>query len=259
MQKPKLIAECAKLHYGNMERAKEMISLCANHGVNAVKFQSYDIKDINKDHNNYSKDCRAHLTVQELYELSMYAKAKNLDFYCSAFSLSVLEPLSAFTEIIKIPSTFFGKEEFVGEATKHFNELHLSTGFHSFEDTNWLMDKYKKLYPRHKLIFYHCVSEYPNTRYNMQRIKKLNMQGYSHHSAEIWPMILAWIIGAKQLEFHVMTNVQDSKLWCVRYQDINDMLRKMEDILYYYTDKDNSEIEKTNFEFFKTEFKDLIT
>lgn len=258
MQKPRLIAEVAKLHFGDMNKAKEMISLCAEHGVTGVKFQSYDQSDINKNHENFSKDYKCHLTIEELYELSQVAKRNKLTFHCSAFSKSVLEPLSKFTDVIKIPSTFFSKLDFIGEATKYFNEIHISTGFHSFEDTAMGMAELVTTYPRHRFIFYHCVSEYPNTRFNLQRIERLNMHGYSHHSHDISPLLYAWFLGANNLEFHVMANKFDSKLWCVSYDSIKELNKKIEDFKYYYEDKDNSDIEKSNYEFFKTEFKDLL-
>ena len=112
MNRPELIAECGKVHQGSIEKAKTMIRKAKDAGFDSVKAQSYSLLDLNPEHPNYKRNFKCWLSLKDLEDLADYAKDFGLKFYCSAFSTSVIEPLSKFTDRIKIPSTYVNNVSF---------------------------------------------------------------------------------------------------------------------------------------------------
>ena len=69
----KIVLELGKTHEGDMTFAKKMIDNAAELGVYAVKFQAYDLEDLDKRHKNYQRYKKSHLTIPQLRELKEYA------------------------------------------------------------------------------------------------------------------------------------------------------------------------------------------
>lgn len=239
-----------------------MISAAKQHRADGVKFQAYDIRDLQSDHPNkarYEKSC---FSLDELEELSEYSKNLNLMFWCSCFTTGLLKPLSKFTDTIKIPSTYADKVQFVLEASKYFKNIHLSTGMHLITDTIELMRFYKNVCS--ELVLYHCVSEYPAFNLNLERIKLYNILydrvGFSDHSIGFGAMKYAWFLGATYIEKHfVLTEgEQRKKPWCITPYDLSLFNCLIDQEIDYMKDKGLSEEAKRNYYFYKKEYKSLL-
>jgi sialic acid synthase SpsE len=244
----KVIIEIAKSHEGNIEKARDAISTAAFHGFWAVKFQSYDLDDLNKKHPNYERNKKCHLSIDQLEELKEYAQFMGINFFCSAFSLSVIEPLSEFTDIIKMPSTYFEWDEFYTRCAKRFGKVIISTGFQTR----------KKIIERHQSIctripkvveniFFHCVSKYPTRGAEMDRAPHF-IKGLSYHGTNLTPISIATAQKYQYIEVH--------------YDQWKDKLKLLKSIIIdtkenlYSTNVPSAE-ELANYEFYKKEFNGL--
>jgi len=239
----KVIIEAAKHHEGDMNKAKDIIADVARHGFWAVKFQSYDLDDLNPKHKNYERNKKSHLTMEQLLELRDYAHYHGLKFFCSAFSRSVIKPLRDLTNIIKVPSTFLKWDDFIFDCIKHFSTVFISTGFHSRSE---IIEAQRKHY-HDKTVFMHCVSNYPTEGAELNKSPCL-MNGLSYHGRELGAIIMAVAKGWEYLEVHY-------DQWKSRL----DMLK--EDIIdakkHLYSNGCPSQEELENYKFFKSEFKGL--
>jgi sialic acid synthase SpsE len=245
----KIVCEMAKDHGGSVHAAKEMIRDAAGQGVYAVKFQAYDLNDLNKKHTNYKRNKECHLTMEQLEELKDYADAQNVKFWCSVFSRSCIKPLSKFIKVVKVPSTFLSWDSFILDCLVHFPSVHISTGMHNRKFIKKCMSVYNPSVMFKKAIFYHCISEYPVTSgTKLDRIKDLGMKGFSYHGSDFAPICLAKVHGAEWLEVHYSA-------WMTRLKEIQKTLSFTNHLLY--DDGKPSSEELKNLEFYKSEFKGL--
>lgn len=250
----KVIVEIAKTHGGDINFAKECIKNVANSGLKAVKFQAYDLKDLNKKHPNYERNKEAHLTIEQLAELAQYAWNLDLDFYCSAFSESVLPDLACISkEKIKVPSTFLTNTGFIRKCELLFDKVHLSTGMHTIEQVGSAI--VKLIYPGSAVI-YNCVSEYPCASPGLERIKTFKRfiegpVGLSYHGRDISVITAAFFAGYEYLEIHYSD-------WMMQLSGLYSVNRAVMDakVLNFYSGV--SKKEEENFEFYRTEYKGLM-
>jgi len=201
---PITTAEIAKNHMGDMAEAKRLIGLAKLAGFDNVKFQAYDRKLINPAHPNAPRYDVAHLTMDQLRELGEYAKENKIGLHCSVFNTSVILPLSFFTRIVKIPSTFMANDTMIRRCLDRFEEVHISTGFHDFSTFLKVARKYESEIKR--IVYYSCRSEYPATSPRFWRIgefvQKYGRAGYSDHSVGVDDCFYAHMLGADYIEKH---------------------------------------------------------
>jgi sialic acid synthase SpsE len=253
-----------KVHRGDLRTAKKLIKTAAKAGVDVVKFQAYELKDLVQDHPNYKRNKLSHFNTGQLHDLKRYADANGVDFWCSCFSLNLFKELCQFTHTVKIPSTFLTMNEYVKEAFKHFKNVHISTGFHDAAKIKHYMERYGHRAKDaesldntiRKTTWYHCTSEYPvQGHYNLERIRELGMGGYSHHGTFLNAIIFSWLLGARDIEFHF--DLDDSS-WRLDQHAVKYLKNAINDRLPVLRDKGTSHKVKDNYDFFKKEFKDLL-
>jgi len=242
----KIVCEMAKDHGGSMTKAKEMIRDAAGQGVYAVKFQAYDLKDLNKKHANYKRNKDCHLTIDQLKELKDYANIQGVQWWCSVFSKAAIEPLSTFSTTVKVPSTFLLWSDFVSECLLRFPRVHISTGMHSREDVKKAIAMYSPSVLFEKAVFYHCISEYPTgMETKLNRIRGLGMKGFSYHGTDEGVAAVAAIMGAEWLEIHYSQ-------WMHNIKNINKGLAISRHLMH--DDGKPTSEELKNYKFYKSEF-----
>lgn len=256
-----IVAECAKEHGGDLNKAKEMIRKAKNCGFNYVKFQAYSLDDINKKHPNYKRYVKCWLSLDQLKELHSYSCDINIGFFCSVFSMSLIPELAKFTSIIKVPSTFLSNEAFVKNCIKHFKNIHIATGMNSLDDIISYMSIYNTYnIAQRNIVYYHCISEYPTDikKAKLSRIIKHNFRGYSDHTVGLRCMTFSYLLGIDWIEKHFTLNLNGSS-WCVNEIDMIKFHRLIDNINeYLHDDEVVSNETKDNKKFFSTEFKDLM-
>jgi sialic acid synthase SpsE len=255
---PRFICEAAKEHNGSTEKARQIIKEAAELGFWAVKFQAYDLKDLNKNHKNYERYKKCYLGIEQLRELSIYARENKINFYCSCFSTSLVRPLSTFTNIIKVPSTYFGHGDFVRDCVFYFPSIHFSTGFHDTEHVHDLIESYNKMAPTREKIYYHCTSIYPtpNDKNRLSRIGNIGMKGFSYHGNDTNSILSTIVLGVEYVELHY-TIEKECKDWQWNKELIQYLFKKVDHLIESFKDVPITEQEKKDFALYCREYDTL--
>lgn len=86
-----LIAECGNNHFGDFEKAKEMVMAASESGAFMVKFQAFEAKDIvgGSMPKDFYEKCA--FTLAQYKELIAYGRSKGVGVFYSVFSDSLKE------------------------------------------------------------------------------------------------------------------------------------------------------------------------
>ncbi len=225
MNKTYIIAEIGPNHNGSFQKAKKMISLLKNSGVDAIKFQLanpekvYSKNSFKADYQIKNTEKGSIIDMSRKYQLSKkdHIKLANLcyknkiDYLCSAFDKESLEFLVKKIKIkyIKVPSGEITSLDILDYISKLKKKIILSTGMASIDE---IKDAIKKLNKNHRknIVILHCVSSYPTDKKDLnlnvirefQKIFKIDI-GFSDHSLGNAASLAAVAMGAKVIEKHV--------------------------------------------------------
>lgn len=208
-----IIAEIGINHNGNINTAKELISIASNLGANAVKFQSFIPEDF------YSSiACPEGITLLNKYKLSNeqhkelfdYCKVRKIDFISTPFefeSAKMLDKLGV--PAFKIASGEINYYEFLKFVANFKKPMIISTGGSYLSDVEKARDAIYSTGNR-DLAILHCVSAYPapDEALNLNVIKTLKQNfpfdiiGFSDHSVGCEAAVIAVTYGAKIIEKH---------------------------------------------------------
>ncbi len=214
-----VIAEVGNNHNGDFERAKKMIHLAKEMGVNCVKFQMRDLskvyrkKSLEKSGDDLSAEYtmdllkRFELTVEQQTELAELCRKIGITYLCTPWdggSLQALEKMGV--EAYKVASADLTNFPFLEELIQTKKPLILSTGMSTEEEiqatVNFLNER------KAQYVLLHCNSTYPapfhaiNLNY-IRRLKEIHsLIGYSGHERGIAVSLGAVALGAKVIERH---------------------------------------------------------
>lgn len=227
---PKIVAEIGCNHMGEMSIAKELIDLAKDSGVDYVKFQKRNNKELLSDEqynsphpvpeNSYGDTYGEHrefleFDVEQHRELKEYCESIGIEYSTSVWDItSAREIVSLEPNFIKVPSAcnnnfdllrvlrddYKGQVQMsVGMTTK--KEIEDAIGF--FEETNQA---------KSRLVVYSCTSGYPvppedvalleiNELYDKygDRVQHI---GFSGHHLGIAIDAAAYTLGAEWIERH---------------------------------------------------------
>ena len=101
-----VIAEIGNNHEGNLDLAQELISMAADAGADAVKFQTYNTKDFisQTDPKRFDRMKKFELSEEEFTQLSLQARELALVFISTPFDLPNVAFLDSIVDAIKIAS-----------------------------------------------------------------------------------------------------------------------------------------------------------
>ena len=229
-KKPKVVAEIGCNHMGNMDIAKELIDLAKQSGVEYVKFQKRNNRELLTEEqystphpvpgNSYGNTYGEHrefleFDVEQNKELKEYCDALGIVYSTSVWDVTSAKEMVTFEpEFLKAPSAcnnnfnmlkilrdeYQGQVQLsVGMTTK--NEIEEIVSF--FEETNQA---------KNRLLIYSCTSGYPvpakdvalleiNWLYNNygDRVSEI---GFSGHHLGINLDVAAYTLGARWIERH---------------------------------------------------------
>jgi N,N'-diacetyllegionaminate synthase len=251
LKKTFLIAEIGNNHEGSYKNAIKLIDEAKVSGADAVKFQTFDTEDfINKfEAKRFAKLKSFELSKEDFKKLSIYSKKKGLKFISTPFDMGSAKFLSKLVDVFKISSGDNNFYELIKFCASFKKPLIISTGMLNFLEIKnilKLLDKIK--FPRKKLAFLHCVSDYPveDKEANLLSIKYLKDKlpvtiGYSDHVIGDESCIVAASFGAKIIEKHFtlknnFSNFRDHLL-SLNPEDMKKMvikIRKVESMLGSY-------------------------
>lgn len=222
-----IIAEIGTNHGGNLQKAKDLVVACAQTGVDAVKFQTWQADllrnpwDFDETGNRYPCDVVNVLDKltfkREWHDIIMtLANELGIDFISAPFDLESARFLRDLkVPVIKIASGDITFYELLKEVGGYGIPVILSTGMANEEEIEEALKWLGPAYPDNVTLL-HCISEYPAAveDANLSTIPNLANKynvpiGLSDHFMDDDPAIAAVALGAKVIEKHVTISRND--------------------------------------------------
>ncbi len=227
---PKVIAELCCNHKGDMDIAKEMITVAAKYcGAYAAKFQKRNNKELltpeeyDTPHpvpgNAYGPTYGLHrealeFSLDQHSELKAYCEKEGIIYSTSVWDLtSAKEIVELNPEFIKIPSACnlnFPMQQYL--CLNYPGKIHISVGMTSLAEAEKIVSFYEQAGRNQDLVFYSCTSGYPVAfedicLLEISRLKDLYSKrvgaiGFSGHHLGIAVDIAAMTLGAEWIERH---------------------------------------------------------
>ena len=223
-----IIAEIGNNHQGSLELALKMSEEAILCGVDAIKFQRRNNKELFTEefynspyiNSNSFGDVygehrdRLELSLEDLDKLKSFIESKNCDFLVTPFDFLSLEELEkikcsfykvASADIVHIPLI-----EKIGNTKK---PMIISTGFATYDDINRAVAVLNDLNSNYSLL--HCTASYPADVKDMNlscipeminKYPKAFRIGLSDHENGIDCASIAYMLGARIFEKHFTLN-----------------------------------------------------
>lgn len=222
-----IIAEAGVNHNGNIDIAKQLIDVAAQAGVDYVKFQTFNSKnlvskfaekaDYQKTNTNDETESqlamlqKLEMSEEMHYQLIEHCRLKNIKFLSTAFDLDSVDFLHQLNiDLFKIPSGEMTNLPYLRKIGGLGKPVILSTGMGSLEEIGEAMNALIKAgTKKENITILHCNTEYPTP---MSDVNLLAMNtigktygvsvGYSDHTLGIEVPIAAVALGATVIEKH---------------------------------------------------------
>ncbi len=211
-----IVAEIGNNHEGKFSLAIKLINEAAKCGVDAVKFQTYIPKYFVS--NEYNKESAARLkkfqlSFEQFEKLSKFAKSKGLLFFSTPLDIRSAIFLNEIQDVFKVSSGDNDYGDLIKIILSFKKHTIISTGMTDLLIIKNIYKQAKTLLKKEvnkKLIFLHCVTDYPveNKYVNLNSInvlqdnfKKLKI-GYSDHSIGTRACLASIPLGVKIVEKH---------------------------------------------------------
>ncbi len=222
-----IIAEAGVNHGGDIELAKRMISLAAETGADAVKFQTfrtehlilsnvkkapYQQKTTDSEESQYEMLKKLEVTREQNFKLKGLCRENGIIFLTTPFdeySLDELDELDL--PAYKIASTDTTNLPFLEKAAKKGKPIFLSTGMSYLSEVQMALET---IYEYNKdVVLLQCTANYPieDCEANLAVINTFKkhfdvLVGYSDHTVGVGAAPFAVPMGAKVVEKHFTTD-----------------------------------------------------
>ena len=221
-----IIAEAGVNHNGSIDLAKKLIDEACYAGVDAVKFQTFNTKNLatkSSQKANYQKETtskketqfemlkKLELKKHEHEELIFYCINKKIIFLSSPFDIQSIDLLTELgLNIFKIPSGEITNLPYLKHIGKLNKKIILSTGMSNMSEVKNALDVLVNSgTKKSNITILHANTEYPtpmkdvNLRAMVSVGKQLDIKfGYSDHTLGIEVDIAAVAMGAICIEKH---------------------------------------------------------
>lgn len=221
-----IIAEAGVNHNGSLEIAKKLVDSAADAGVDIIKFQTFNSKNLvsksarmaeyqqkntGHDESQYAMLKKLELSVEDHLELIRHCNERGIRFFSTAFDMESIDFLhSLHMGLWKIPSGEITNYPYLKKIASYQEPVILSTGMCNLEDIEASLDVLlKEGCKKQDVTILHCNTEYPtpysdvNLRAMLEIEKKFGTKiGYSDHTNGIEVPIAAVAMGASVIEKH---------------------------------------------------------
>mgnify|MGYP002629786911 CR=1 FL=1 len=205
----KIIAEFTSNHLGDMRIVRAMLEESKRIGVDVVKFQSWQARQLRKDFPDYdatfARHSSAELSDEQHREIVAMCQDVGVEFLTTCFDLSRVDFLASLgVSTIKVASPDATSWALIEKLAARFETLIISTGLISSAELAELM---KRINPE-QVVLLHCISLYPTplNQVNLARMEHIRAQGFrvgfSDHTAGPEAAMLAIARGAEVIEKH---------------------------------------------------------
>lgn len=226
------IADIAANHDGDINKAKDLIYLCAEAGANAAKFQHFTAETIVSDYgfkslgDKFSHQKNWRKSVYEVYkkasinlewteELNKTCRKVGIDFFSSPYSIEMVDHLFPYVPAYKIGSGDITWLEIISYISKKKKPVIIASGASTFAEVKSaikIIQKYNK-----KIVLMQCNTNYTASRDNFKFInlnvlkqykKKFPniLLGLSDHTPGHSTVLGAIALGARVIEKHFTDN-----------------------------------------------------
>jgi len=222
------IADIAANHDGSLDKAIELIHLCAESGADAVKFQHFDAKTIVSDHgfkslgSQKSHQSTWKKSVYEIYddaslkqewtnELKLTCEKVGLTFFTSPYSFELVDYVDPFVSAYKVGSGDINWLKIIDYMARKGKPMFLASGASSLDDVRMAMDTVFKY--ENDIVLMQCNTNYTASLENFKYIN-LNVLrtfsnmypnitlGLSDHTQGHATVLGAVALGARVIEKH---------------------------------------------------------
>jgi len=214
---PYIVAELNTSHFGDVEKAKEMIQAAKEAGCDCVKFQSWS-EDSLYSETYYAENPMARRFIKrfsfsagELLLLSEYCRALEIDFASTPYSKEEVDFLVNKCDVpfIKVASMDLVNLDLLAHIASTQFPIILSTGMGSILEIEKAVQTITKN-GNTSICILHCVSLYPTQMKEMNLHNILGLRdtftdfpiGFSDHSEGSSLAIAATALGAALIEKH---------------------------------------------------------
>jgi len=222
------IADVGANHDGDLERAKELIYLCAEAGADAAKFQHFTAKGIVSDFGfkslgmQQSHQAKWKKSVFDIYddasinqdwtpELKDTCDKAGITFFTSPYSFDLVDKVDEFVSAYKVGSGDINWLEIIDYMAKKEKPMLLACGASTLNDVVLAMDTILKL--TNKVVLMQCNTNYTasleNFKYiNLNVLKTFKemfpdvILGLSDHTPGYSTVLGAVALGARIIEKH---------------------------------------------------------
>lgn len=227
------IADIAANHDGSLERAKDLIHLCAQAGADAAKFQHFKAETIVSDHGfsslggQQSHQAKWKKSVFEVYKeasvsldwtptLKKTCDEAGIAFFTSPYAMNIVDHIDPFVPAYKIGSgdiTWIEMIEYIAVKGKPYI---LASGASTFDDVHRAVSAALRINPH--LCLMQCNTNYTASAENFRHIKLNVLRSYrdmypdlvlglSDHTPGHATVLGAVALGARMIEKHFTDDI----------------------------------------------------
>ena len=221
-----IIAEAGVNHNGSLEIAKKLVDSAADAGVDIIKFQTFNSKNLvsksarmaeyqqkntGHDESQYAMLKKLELSVEDHLELIRHCNERGIRFFSTAFDMESIDFLhSLHMGLWKIPSGEITNYPYLKKIASYQEPVILSTGMCNLDDIEASLDVLiKEGCKKQDVTILHCNTEYPTPYSDVNLLAMLEIEkkfgtrvGYSDHTNGIEVPIAAVAMGACVIEKH---------------------------------------------------------
>jgi sialic acid synthase SpsE len=214
---PYIVAELNTSHFGDIEKAKEMIEAAKKAGCDCVKFQSWSEESLYSE-TYYARNPMARrfikkfsFSADELFLLSKFCKDLEIDFSSTPYSKEEVDFLVDKCKVpfLKVASMDLVNLDLLAHMSSKQIPIVLSTGMGSIEEIEKAVETIIES-GNNRICILHCVSLYPTQTQEMNLQNILGLReifgdfpiGFSDHSEGSALAIAATALGAALIEKH---------------------------------------------------------
>ena len=220
----KVIAELGINANGNIQTAKNLITMAKLAGADLVKFQKRTVDIVyagqldapRNDGNPYGwktvgeQKKGLEFSLEQYAEIDRFCSEIGIPWFYSAWDCYAFEDMQRFhCPHNKIASAMITNHSFCAEVAARHLHTFISTGGCTLEQIKEVVAIFLTAHTEFTLL--HCVSTYPcpddqlnlNAMDTLRRVFPYAQIGYSGHEVGIYPSIMALAMGAKWIERHI--------------------------------------------------------
>lgn len=197
-----IIAEIGVNWDGDLNLVEDMIRHAKKSGCNAVKFQAFDEKIVEK-HPQKNRLMKSSIAKENVESIDKIAKSVGIEWFCTPMYVDAVDFLEPFVKRYKIRE-FDGRQLIENNASDLFKKIS-STGKEIIISTQ--KSPTQSIFFTNPMIkWLYCVPKYPCELSDLDFSHIKDFYGFSNHCSEIIAPITAAILGSKIIEIHMTSD-----------------------------------------------------